>query len=503
MKHDNNCCPASSTYIAFHIPMGESSSPEVPKQRKKTLGPAPALQDSSSPALARRFKVKRIVSPSVPAQSAPAATGRKGKTKRSVFVKNKLFDHQCTEVGKSDGSASNSSDDGDESDLSCVSAGQNHPNADRFEYLQGLGSQSNMPPPLQATRFIEEDRSPLADRIEKRILAQRAERRANREADLAKVRLAALARKALSPISCSADVLANLLSPTRPTLPEAAMADLPLPPVTTLPHEAAVADLHPPPLSVMHEVVDVPSHSPLRHPFFGSLTRRPLSGLGVMGVSSNSAITFSAVRVMPAVNHQLPSPSNTPSMLPMQPDKPRHARLKLKKGLGPSKPPPSAAACPTSHLAYPPPKLKEAPSEPKTPSKTPSKLIPAYDLIQTPSQPVNSPVDKSLSGDKSLSRLRLNLHSSPPVQELKQIICLSQELELLAVDDSPVSRLEAFRALMASKPGLYRFSTGTQMDQVQQHSRETQTSPLPGLTIEDLRNELGNANRSLLMAFGF
>jgi hypothetical protein len=56
---------------------------------------------------------------------------------------------------------------------------------------------------------------------------------------------------------------------------------------------------------------------------------------------------------------------------------------------------------------------------------------------------------------------------------------------------------------MASKPGLYRFSTGTQMDPVQQHSRETQTSPLPGLTLEDLRNELGNANRSLLIAFGF
>ena len=56
--------------------------------------------------------------------------------------------------------------------------------------------------------------------------------------------------------------------------------------------------------------------------------------------------------------------------------------------------------------------------------------------------------------------LHLNLDSSPPVQELKKIICLSQELELLAVDDSPVSKLEAFRALMASKPGFYRFSTG-------------------------------------------
>lgn len=418
--------------------MGESSSPEVPKQRKKPLGLAPALPDSSSPAPARRFKVKRIESPAVPAQIAPAAQGRKGKTKRSTFLKSKFLDLQCREVGKSDGSASNSSDDGHKTDISCVSAGQDHPDGEKFVYLQGMGSQTNMPPPLQATRFIEEDRSPLADRIERRILAQQAERRAKREADLAKVRLAALARKALSPILCSADVLANLLSPTRPTLPEAAMA-----------------------------------------------------------------VTFSAVRVIHAVDPQLPSPSNTSSMLPMQPDKPRHARLKLKTGLGPSKPPPSAAACPPSHLAYPPPKLKEAPSEPKTPSKTPSKLIPAPDLIQTPSRPVNSSGDKSLPGDKSLSRLRLNLSSSPPVPEFKNIICLSQGLELLAVDNSPVSKLEAFRALMASKPGLYRFSTGTQMDPVQQHSRETQTSPLPGLTLEDLRNELGNANRSLLIAFGF
>ena len=413
--------------------MAESSSPEVPKQRKKPLGLAPALPDSSSPAPARRFKVKRIESPAVPAQIAPAAQGRKGKTKRSTFVKSKFLDLQCREVGKSDGSASNSSDDGHKTDLSCVSAGQDHPDGEKFVYLQGMGSQTNMPPPLQATRFIEEDRSPLADRIERRILAQQAERRAKREADLAKVRLAALARKALSPILCSADVLANLLSPTRPTLPEAAMA-----------------------------------------------------------------VTFSAVRVIHAVDPQLPSPSNTSSMLPMQPDKPRHARLKLKTGLGPSKPPPSAAACPPSHLAYPPPKLKEAPSEPKTPSKTPSKLI-LDDEMNSPSRSVKS------SAAKSSPLSRLNLDSSPVQYNSKRIICLSQELALLAVDDSPVSRSEAFRALMAANPGFYGFSTGTQIDRVQQHSRETQTSPMrtSGLTVEDLRDELGKANRALLMAFGF
>jgi hypothetical protein len=199
---------------------------------------------------------------------------------------------------------------------------------------------------------------------------------------------------------------------------------------------------------------------------------------------------------MDAVDPLLRSPSKALSMLPIQLDKPRNSRLKLKTGLGPSKPPPSAAACPPSHLAFPQAKPKEALPEPKTPSKTPSKLITEYERIQTPSRSVKSSGDKSLPGDKSLLRLRLNLDSSPPVQESRKIFCLSQELELLA-----------FRALMASKPGFYRFSTGTQMDQVQQHSRETQTSPVRGLqhgiTLEDLRSELGNANRSLLIAFGF
>ena len=479
--------------------MGEFSSPEVPQQRKKTLLPASALPDSSSPAPARKFKIKRIVSPAV---------RRKSKTKRSAFVKSKLFDHQCREAGKSDGSASNSSDDGDKSDISCVSPGQDHPNAEKFEYLQGMGSQSNMPPPLQATRFIEEDRSPLADRIEKRILAQKAERRALREAELVKVRLAASARKATLPQAAVADVpappdttlpdasVAGIPAPPVKNLPKAAVADVPAPPVTSLP-EAAVADVPAPPLSAVHEVVHVSSKSPLRHPFFGSLTKRPGGLSGFQGVSSNSVITFSAVRVVEAVLPQGRSPSMTSSM---QPEHTRHPRLKLKASLDPSKHHPSAAACPPSHLAFPPPKPKEAPTvtEPKTPSKTPSKLI-LDDEMNSPSRSVKS------SAAKSSPLSRLNLDSSPVQYNSKRIICLSQELALLAVDDSPVSRSEAFRALMAANPGFYGFSTGTQIDRVQQHSRETQTSPMrtSGLTVEDLRDELGKANRALLMAFGF
>jgi hypothetical protein len=120
-------------------------------------------------------------------------------------------------------------------------------------------------------------------------------------------------------------------------------------------------------------------------------------------------------------------------------------------------------------------------------------------MIHSPSRSLKS------SADKSSILSRLNLDSSPVQSYSKKIICLSQDLALLAVDDSPVSKLEALRALMASNPGFYSFSTGTQTNRLQQHSRETQTSPMrtSGLTIEDLRDELGKANRALLMAFGF
>ena len=452
--------------------MAESSSPEVPKQRKKPLLPASPLQDSPPPVPARKFKIKRLVSPAVPAKKKPVANDPKRKTKRSGFLKSKLFDHQCAEEGKSDGSRSNSSDDGHDTDLSYVSQREDHPDAEKHVYLAAQGSQSEMPPPMQLTRFVEEDRSPLADRIEKRVLAEKAARRALRIAELEKVRLAAEARRSglgfsslhsaavtdvrAPPETTSPDAaVADLPPPPVTTSPDAAVANLPPPPVTTLP-AAAVADLPPPPLSVVHEVVDVSSKSPLRHPFFGSLTGR---GSGVKGVRSNSAITFSAVRVADAEFTQLRSPPMTSSM---QPENPRNPRLKLKPSLDPSKRHPSAALCPPSHLAYPAPKPKEAPAvtETKTtPSKTPSKLIPDDGLVWTPT-----------------------LHS--PSRFSQPIICLSQDLALLAVYDSPVSK---------------------KTNRVQQHSRETQTSPMrtSGLTVEDLRDELGQANRALLKAFGF
>jgi hypothetical protein len=93
-------------------------------------------------------------------------------------------------------------------------------------------------------------------------------------------------------------------------------------------------------------------------------------------------------------------------------------------------------------------------------------------------------------------------------------------------DDSPVSRLETFRALMVSRPGTYGFITGTQTDRMHVESRETQTSPTPQirmasshetqtspsphypqvhqtLTVQDLRNELAIASLALVKAFGF
>jgi hypothetical protein len=366
----------------------------------------------------------------------------------------------------------NSSDDGDKSDLSYVSAGGQHPNAERFEYLRSLGSQGDMPAPLQQTRYMDAGRTPLADRILNRMKAQKAERRALRDAEMAQVRLAASARRTAEQQRDSWDqpvlppllISAAIVTPTKAAL-------------------AAEATVFSPPgysSSVVLDIVHVPSHSPPKHPFFASFQRMS---------TTQGPITFSAVRIEDAVESSM-----TSAMLC---DKPRNPRLKLKTAptlsdLEPPKLHPSAAACSPSHLAFPHSKAK-AITEPKTPSKTPSKLL--CDDIHSPVTPSPSRSVKS-SADKSSPLLRLNLQ------------CLSQGLELLAVDNSPVSKLEAFRALMASKPGIYRFSTATQTDRVQQHSRSdssTQTDPThPScLTVEQLRDELGKSSRALLLAFGF
>jgi hypothetical protein len=63
------------------------------------------------------------------------------KSRRAALLKCPYIDHQAREG--SDGSFENSSDDDDESDLSCVSRGGSHPNGSPALYLASLGSQAD------------------------------------------------------------------------------------------------------------------------------------------------------------------------------------------------------------------------------------------------------------------------------------------------------------------------------------------------------------------------
>lgn len=88
-----------------------------------------------------------------------------GRSLRQSKLKNPMFQLQAREDrgGKSVSGTSNSSDDEDATDLSCVSQNTDHPNADRADYLAGLQSQNDMfGTPLHLRRFRDEGRTTVA-----------------------------------------------------------------------------------------------------------------------------------------------------------------------------------------------------------------------------------------------------------------------------------------------------------------------------------------------------
>ncbi len=98
---------------------------------------------------------------------SPVAVAPK-KSRRQLYLKNPLFDHQAKETnsaGVSQSSDPNSSDDDNESDLSYISHGQDHENAERHVYLEALSSQTNFPTPICNQRSSSEGRVPLAGDI--------------------------------------------------------------------------------------------------------------------------------------------------------------------------------------------------------------------------------------------------------------------------------------------------------------------------------------------------
>ena len=126
-------------------------------------------QEDSTPPLPKkgRGRVRMQVLHSPSALISPVAVAPK-KSRRQLYLKNPLFDHQAKETnsaGVSQSSDPNSSDDENESDLSFISHGLDHENAERHVYLEAQSSQTNFPTPIRNQRSSHEGRVPLAGDI--------------------------------------------------------------------------------------------------------------------------------------------------------------------------------------------------------------------------------------------------------------------------------------------------------------------------------------------------
>jgi hypothetical protein len=165
-------------------------------------------------------------------------------SKRSSFLNCKLLDHQAREdkdgVSVS-GSDDNSSDGSDKSDLSCVSQGINHSNADKHHYIESLGTQQSetgYPTPVNKQRLSDDlwnGRELLTDVIEGRLQAQRLARAQEKQTDPA----AYAARKAnLAAAKAAREAARNARKLAAPKSPP---AGIPSRPVKQLSQVAGIA----------------------------------------------------------------------------------------------------------------------------------------------------------------------------------------------------------------------------------------------------------------------
>ena len=155
-------------------------------------------------------------------------------SKRSSFLNCKLLDHQAREdkdgVSVS-GSDDNSSDGSDKSDLSCVSQGINHSNADKHHYIESLGTQQSetgYPTPVNKQRLSDDlwnGRELLTDVIEGRLQAQRLARAQEKQTDPA----AYAARKAnLAAAKAAREAARNARKLAAPKSPPAGIPSRPV-----------------------------------------------------------------------------------------------------------------------------------------------------------------------------------------------------------------------------------------------------------------------------------
>ena len=122
----------------------DGDSSPLPRTRKPL---PPSVNNALSPPVDPR--IKRVTrSPAGADSVVPKSPLR---TRKDKIFNHPLLDMQAEEDSR-ESLTPNSSDDGDESDLSCVSHTNHHSNAPKHVYLQSLSSQGGFPAPLHRTR---------------------------------------------------------------------------------------------------------------------------------------------------------------------------------------------------------------------------------------------------------------------------------------------------------------------------------------------------------------
>ena len=232
-------------------------------------------------------------------------------------------------------------------------------------------------------------------------------------------------------------------------------------------HDANAGELP----SSHHEVINVPSKSPARHPARTSN-------------ESTSIVTFSTLQ-------------KSTSIVTFSTLQKGGTRMKLKRN--PAISSNSSAAVDDATLVEDlecmsfPVALQSTASfdAPVELLKTPTSLCARSPLkVPSPSKPVLSPTPIPLQTKSTASPQPFKAAVNKAAVGFPALFCVKSCLELpipLKIDsppiqdDSPVSRLQTFRELMKSRPGTYGFITSTQTDGVHVESRGTQTSPPPAL----------------------
>jgi hypothetical protein len=141
---------------------GQSPPSQVCQRKKSGIGKISAVarsgnsSDSSPVVFRRKFRQRAANIQSDKSGEVPKVESlpKKAPRRRQSYLKNPCLGLQAKEDrgGVSVTGSSNSSDDGDESDMSYVSPSHGHVNADRHVYLKSLSSQGGFPTPIHKRR---------------------------------------------------------------------------------------------------------------------------------------------------------------------------------------------------------------------------------------------------------------------------------------------------------------------------------------------------------------